>query len=373
MILSTPRRRAVTLVEVLIAIFLMAIGLMAILTLFPLGASQMAQALKDQRCAEAATNAEAMGRVIWKQACDTDVNTGSPKFWDTTAANQRFVYALDAPNTDVPLANQVAGDAALAKTGSTATGPSYPVFVDPIGTFNPPSADRKWWLPAPTGGLPNVRIPRRSLYIRQSATVWSDIATLASGNERIFKQFSLMDDMTFNPSGFPAVTNNTSPVERQGRYTWSYLFRRPNNADRTNVDISTVVYSGRSIDVASPETALLGTAVFPSPAIVGKIATTKQVLLTTRPNIRRGSWILDATMTNAGGALDPQGIFYRVVNIDDSVAGTWSLELQTPIVGKFQATTATVQTTQRAIVVMDNVVEVFTRTNVSPVSPPLPY
>src|SRR5262249_28244754 len=110
---TAARRRAVTLVEVLIAIFLMGIGLMAILSLFPLGAAQMAQALKDQRAAEAATNAAALGRVLWRQTCDDDPITGADKFTvmtlatDTTPpspkpvqypwSNQQFVMALDDP------------------------------------------------------------------------------------------------------------------------------------------------------------------------------------------------------------------------------------------------------------------------------------
>src|SRR3954452_14522484 len=73
----TTARRAVTLTEVLIAIFLMGIGLMAILSLFPLGAAQMAQAIQDQRAAEAATTAAAYARTIWKQACDADVTNSS--------------------------------------------------------------------------------------------------------------------------------------------------------------------------------------------------------------------------------------------------------------------------------------------------------
>src|SRR5690349_13186232 len=77
---TAARRRAVTLTEVLIAIFLMGIGLMAILSLFPLGAAQMAQALKDQRCAEAGTNAAALGRVLWRQTCDDDPTVGGNKF-----------------------------------------------------------------------------------------------------------------------------------------------------------------------------------------------------------------------------------------------------------------------------------------------------
>jgi len=44
-----------------------AIGLMAILSLFPLGAARWPKALQGQPGAEAATNADAMARVIWKQ------------------------------------------------------------------------------------------------------------------------------------------------------------------------------------------------------------------------------------------------------------------------------------------------------------------
>jgi hypothetical protein len=52
------RRPAVTLMEVLIAMFIMAIGMMALLALFPVGAVSMAQALKDDRCAYASSMAE---------------------------------------------------------------------------------------------------------------------------------------------------------------------------------------------------------------------------------------------------------------------------------------------------------------------------
>jgi hypothetical protein len=52
------RRPAVTLMEVLIAMFIMAIGMLALLALFPVGAVSMAQALKDDRCANAASVAE---------------------------------------------------------------------------------------------------------------------------------------------------------------------------------------------------------------------------------------------------------------------------------------------------------------------------
>ena len=70
------RRPAVTLIQALMAIFVMAIGLLALLTLFPLGALQMAQALQAQRAAETSNTATALvktfdmtnDKTIWQPA-----------------------------------------------------------------------------------------------------------------------------------------------------------------------------------------------------------------------------------------------------------------------------------------------------------------
>src|SRR5713101_4656546 len=58
--IRTQTRTGATLTEVLVAIFVMAIGLLALLTLFPLGALSMAQAIKDDRTAHSAKNAYAI-------------------------------------------------------------------------------------------------------------------------------------------------------------------------------------------------------------------------------------------------------------------------------------------------------------------------
>jgi len=56
---SAPRA-GITLVEVLVAIFTLGVGLLALLTLFPLGALEMAQAVKDDRAAKIAVDAVAL-------------------------------------------------------------------------------------------------------------------------------------------------------------------------------------------------------------------------------------------------------------------------------------------------------------------------
>ena len=76
------------------------------------------------------------------------------------------------------------------------------------------------------------------------------------------KQFSLMDDMTFTDDGRPADSGGNpaavsgGAIERQGRYSWAYMFQRVrNNSLRTQADISIIVYSGRSLDVPTDENA----------------------------------------------------------------------------------------------------------------------
>src|SRR5207245_5291547 len=61
---SGGSRRAATLTEVLVAIFIVGIGLLALLSLFPLGALSMAQAIKDDRTAHAANNAFAIAEMF---------------------------------------------------------------------------------------------------------------------------------------------------------------------------------------------------------------------------------------------------------------------------------------------------------------------
>ena len=93
------------------------------------------------------------------------------------------------------------------------------------------------------------------------------------------------------------------------------MFRRPNNADRTAVDITTILYSGRSIDVASRGD---------SDSSAPEQQATKSLALSysgTKPAVRRGQ--LGARRDAVGRERQPapQGYFYRVVNVDDSTPG----------------------------------------------------
>src|SRR4029079_1052426 len=60
----TGVRRGITLLEVLTAIFIMGVGLLAILTLCPLGALSMARAVRDDRAATIAANGASLAVVM---------------------------------------------------------------------------------------------------------------------------------------------------------------------------------------------------------------------------------------------------------------------------------------------------------------------
>jgi type II secretory pathway pseudopilin PulG len=402
------RRAAVTLIEVLMAIVILGLGLMALLSLFLLGAAQMAQALKDQRAAECAGIAGAQFRTVWKQACDVDANSPR-KFWDSSAdtprSPQRFIMALDDPNLDdstlvPPLVSSAAEGPNLNKpnpqlpdmiprpvTGQAAAAPSYPVFLDPIGWQQPwANPSQRWWLPRlqqPTNnGNKLGAIPRRPLYVRDptAPNPWvqlgpgGPVGSPFTSFQRLLSQVTLLDDVSFNYNGTPDLDNNPStlndssklPVERQGRYSWAFLVRRPRNDDgnRAQANVSVVVYSGRSVDVPTNEAAYLANVVQTSPGVLDPTQITLTYAAGSKPAVRSGGWVLDATLFDANGNVAPLGDFYRVVNVDDGAAGQVTMELQTPL---------TTGPAQRVIVVLDNVVEVFPKGECRPDSLPSPF
>jgi hypothetical protein len=71
--IELTRRTGITLIEVLAAILIVGVGLLALLALFPLGALSMAQAVKDDRTAALASDAVAMSQAGVELVSDTGV------------------------------------------------------------------------------------------------------------------------------------------------------------------------------------------------------------------------------------------------------------------------------------------------------------
>jgi hypothetical protein len=241
----------------------------------------------------------------------------------------------------------------------------YPVYVDPL---RPVTGARLGNAPGPAGATLGIR---------------RIIPAFAGGNNRALSMwFSLPDDLTFFKDGPNLARPGVPPVGpygtgagglfRQGRYSWAYLLRPQRSTYASPVDLTIVVYQGRSSGIPSGEgvytagtAANGGIQLTPGSNLVEIAPLPGQEA----PAIKPGNWILDATVINrtgpgaAGINPDPHGFFYRVVGVNQAGIVT-QLELQTPLkgaggtypgVGAYPIGA----TNQGVIVVFDNIAEVF--------------
>jgi hypothetical protein len=306
------RRRGITLTEVLVTLFVLAIGLLALLTLFPLAAINMQQSIQDDRSGHQAANAVALA----------DMYYDFRPLLETGLQNQQFTASFF---------RSPGGGAAQALDD----GPSYPIYIDPVGA----SSTTPTWV----GNVPNA--------IRRLNCSWingSDGRLYPNLDPKYrLNSFLLQDDMLFDSNGV-AITdggNGLGTLKRSARYSAAYMLRRPRTADPSVVDITVVIYSGRGV---------YDTAGDAGEIVVSATATgTSSVNLTTLPaNVQGGTWLLDIT-PNQGAAVGIYGpvnaFFYRVRSVRKSGSGV-DLELDSPL----KNPAGTMQ-----LVVLNNVVDVF--------------
>src|SRR5262245_5789761 len=124
---TTRRRPGLTLVEALVALFVAAIGMICLMTLFPLGALQMGQSLKDERCGQLAMQADTRMRWYWQTYVLEQVQQNK--------SPDSFIDAMDDP--DINTSNSF--------NPAQPNEVSYPVFVDPIG-WQPRSLTTRNWV-----------------------------------------------------------------------------------------------------------------------------------------------------------------------------------------------------------------------------------
>lgn len=297
--------------EVLIAMFIMAVGMMALLVLFPVGAVSMAQALKDDRCAYASYVSENVAIATNVRNQDANVNTA-------------FLAAGTLPTS-----------------GALQSGL---VFVDPYGVLAMPVV-------APTNGIPLGVLGLSPGIPRVSPTFITIGGALAP--QFTDRWFSLQDDMTFNQSGTPDTIATGGILDRGRAYSYAFLLRRqpalayssnPFPTSMYSVHLDAVVYKNRPVVSMTPEVSLPATVIpgVPNGMVVTGVGTT----------MKRGGWILDTSYTGPATGLI-NGVFYRVTNLTENLAtGTTTVEVQQNLlVSPAQPLTQ--------ITIMDYVAEVF--------------
>jgi len=304
------QRKGATLVEVLVAIFVMGIGLMSLLVLFPLGALTMAEAIQNDRAATLAANAASNAR--FKNVRETfDPNTVGG-----SGATVDSLYEGPDSNSVSPTTGQ---------TGN-------PVYIDPIGYYL-------------NGGTGTAAVQIGDTQIQRRGVTYTTSLSDA------VRRFSLLDDLTFSANGTPATTGGgTTTIEREGRYTWAFLSRRKKVATPPyEANLSVVVYYQRLMQagtggVAAGEPTYTATFDSSTPVVVFRSAGSSGAW---PPPVKKGSWILDGSNPRKD-----HGYFYRVLKVGDNDGTTMRVELQSkPRLG----------VTDGMAVVMENVIDVFER------------
>ena len=295
------RRPGLSLTEVLVALFVMALGIISLMTLFPLGAVQMGQALRDDRCGQTASQADGVVRLWWQTEV---VEPPTP----TSPLKDPFFAALDTNTlgTPVPIDSPA---------------PSYPIFVDPIGYFAKNLNQRLWVgnFPAaftPTAGDPRIRRFNMQKLINPTLAI---------------RACSMMDDITFDEFGKPDTLSVPGTVVREGAFNWCAVIQRPNNSNRYVADLKICVfhtkglYGGHRVGAGPADEERVYPPQPPTP-LANTPGLTRLTLGTAIGDlpIRSGSWVMDGsngTVTN----------FYRIQSITETGATTTDLELDTPL------------------------------------------
>ena len=380
-----PRQRAgFTLTEVLIAIFVMAIGMISLFVLFPFGALKMMQAIKDDKCAYAADNAHVHAVLFWKNVWTIyDAGTHEPRqrTYDQAKQYEQALQALDDPNDT---AASYTGDSSKL-TGFTppftrstpATNPeilnpfaaSYPLYIDPIGWESYRAsglpAGRDWIGGQGGTGAPYRQIPRRTLWaFNPFYTPMGETPLLpALRVPAITRATSLIDDIGFTTKG-NATDPSTGFVERGNKYSWSYIIRREQYASPHEVHLTVLVFQDRN--ASSPAREEVWQATFSEGSTFVSVNTGGG-----RPFIRKGGFIMDASRYGTY----QEAKFFRVANITEANATTWELELDRPWKNPLNPPVA--PAAGGIIYVFDTdttgrLAEVFDRGLISPTCAPLP-
>lgn len=306
------RRPGLTMTEVLIAIFVVAIGLAGVMSMVPFGAKQMSDALVADRATSHALTIDGLVRMYWRDRL-ADGTMGSEPFW--TALETPPAPGFSSPTDDEP---------------------SYPVCLDPMGVLGRDSSNNAQKFVGDEG---KTFVTRRNM-------------ALCSTSQLALRMWSQADGFTWDDEmdgAIPKVGTNM----RELRYNALAVIQRRQNRNKSQATLKIVVFSNRR-HLFYP---LGSETVHQTPALVPG---STQIQLPTSVEVKKGTWVMDATVVP--NSTIRHANFYRVVSAVENTPGTYDIELHTPIRrtdGKIESIMDA--TGVATIVVMPGVASVFER------------
>jgi len=348
-------RRAISLIEILISIFVLLFGLMGVASIFPVGSHLMSEGDKFDSSALLAGNAfeelEVRGMLRPENWLYSDSVPGAPNWVVQRAAPNvgEFQFPIPSPWDD----NQ---------------GPGHAFVIDPLGTanaapigsavrlprFNPSSTDNPW-RPALAGTVWPVR--RVTFGAPDPAGTYPLIPVTTSVAETIF---SLRDDLavelpdeadrpgvqrwsTSDPNNTPIDPTDDLLLARQynGNYTWlatvvpttskALLGLQPANSSygQYSYDVSVVVFRKRDMVPSATSERLVDAVLLPGREVELFVqgATDPAVLDQALDEIRPGNWICILGVNQANGDFVMK--WYRLLSLDDETSKNLDIEAAT--------------------------------------------
>ncbi len=302
----TTRRPGTSLLEVLVGLGIMAVGAISAFVLFPLSAINVSRAMVDDRATTCAITADGQARDFHRRNVVEREAMGLP-------ASEAYHFAMDNP--------AVGGVTAMPPLSPNDPNPSYPVFTDPMGI-------------AARGVVPVGTFATR---VGTTFVPRVDLA-VTTGNKSLALRFcSQLDGLTFDeggkvPGGFDM---------RELRYNWLWVFQRPSNRDRYTVRQQIVIHDKRQHLFAPPGSeAGYDNVLF----VPGETSISNVPAIAIDAGLRRGSWVMDATVTDGSATDTPEGDgnrrpkrhaeFYRVLSVTENTStnpSTYVLEVHKEI------------------------------------------
>lgn len=343
MIRNHETRSGFTLTEVLMAMFVMAIGMISLLALFPVAFQQARWALDNEQVARSAANAQSTSELprvavdsttgmvstnaqsirnddryrpdasnpflLWR--CPSTGPLGRPQFlFDTTANTWTFSTDVNIPlpGTKVKFPPVFVDPNIATFTGFIEVATNLPFHVGAVATRLPFSS-----IPGFAGDPATLR-PNISVGIpRSSLSQYSRDPGGLGLTQRMQTETSMGDEVTFGSNGLPEL-NTAGEVNRQRRFSWAYMCNWPDYNTPEVCEVTAVLFNTRP-DNGGLATLPPGELTYGSNVAVGAFSGTDTVgygrvfvkgqiqvsvaLGNTTPapmEIKAGDWILDSTM-----------------------------------------------------------------------------
>jgi|694.fasta_scaffold57730_4 hypothetical protein len=280
---SNPRK-ALTLLEVIITIFVMAIGFLSVLTLFPLAARKVVRSIDSDRVNLMAANASGSENVLGiRQAVQSQmdaelVTSGTPLL-------PSGIYHFDP----------------IGVIGTS--GSAIPVLkglgaFKLMGLYNNPTAD----------------ISLNSIRASFQLPPISDL--------KLREWLTSQDEIIFEPWGLP------EPNFRKGnRYSVSFLYRRNTLADRNSLETLMLVYAARSIEFGNDTGTRLSLQA-PADNTASTLVINDPVQSPGGPDrvFGRGAWLMDVSSNLISGKPRWKK-FYQVQTVENNGNGQLTVSL----------------------------------------------